>query len=79
MSYGSRIPSRAKILSAVSMYGVPPKGLRVQITETYTSKTIAPRGCSKQFFIETGQKRKNPTNMCSGAEMLEFFLVIDTW
>jgi len=53
------------------MHDVPPKGLMVQITETYTLRTIVPCVCSEQFLIETGWKRKNPTNTCSGAEMLE--------
>ena len=56
-SYGSRIPSRAKILRAVIMHGVPPKGLGVQIKETHTSRTIALRGCSEWFLLETRWKK----------------------
>ena len=46
----------------------PRKDLWVQITETYTLGTIAPRGYSEQFLTENGWKEKNnPTNICSGA------------
>ena len=78
-SYGSRIPSRAHSLRAVSLNFVPPNDLKVQITEIYTSRTIAPCGRSEQFLIETGWKRKNPTNICSGAEMLDIIVIYVSW
>ena len=76
-SYDSRIPSKSHILHAVRLHDVPTNNLRVQIMEIYTSRIIFLHGCSEQFLIETRQKRENPTNMCSSAEVLDI-IAIDT-
>ena len=77
-SYGSRIPSRAHIHHAAISHGVPRKGLKAWIKETYTQWIIAPCGCPGQLLIEVGQKRKIPTDNMFWCRDVGS-LVIDTW